>query len=55
MDLNDHMIGDDDLCLENLVFNHSMEKDDFLMKNHLHDDPFDFVLREIFEENRYIF
>ena len=41
---------DDDSCLEDLIFKHSLEENDVIMENHSL-DPLDFDLKENFEEH----
>ena len=47
---SDHLSGDDDSCLEDLIFKNSLEANDSTMEN-LSLDPLDFDLRENFEEH----
>ena len=55
LDLNDQIVEGDDLQLEDLILNHSLEENDFIMENLSCEDIFYFFLRENFEENQSIF
>ena len=53
LDSNDHLIEDENICLQNLICNHSL--DDNKIENHPLEDTFDLGLKEFFEENQNIF
>ena len=52
---SDHLSGDDESCLENLIFKHTLEENDVFLENPSLDDPLDFDLKKNWDETRYIF